>query len=78
MKQDKQKTKVKLTYDDIKLNGIVNLPDGFKHLGKAHISCIDNTALLDGINEPIFSVLSENGMRFSFGLKYVLKNYVNQ
>lgn len=67
--------KKKLSYDDIKLNGEILLPQGYRHLGNGKIVGIDNMALLDNINEPIFSAVSTNGMRFNFGLKYTLKNY---
>lgn len=71
--------KKKLTYDDIKLGGKVTLPDGYKHLGHGEITAIDNMSLLSGINEPIFHVrVLKSAMKFNFGLKYILKYYINE
>lgn len=63
--------KKKLSYEDIKLNGTVKIP-GSKQKGK--VSCICNVALLEGINDPIFTVSNGKDVVY-LGLKYVLKHY---
>jgi hypothetical protein len=65
----------KLNYENIKLGGKILLPEGYRHLGPITITGIDNLAILDNINEPIFTGITANGSRWTFGLKYTLKNY---
>lgn len=64
--------KNKLTYDDIKLNGKVRI-NGMV----GEITCIDNFAsIFDTISEPIFKVtIKDNGYQY-FGLKFILRNYI--
>lgn len=65
----------KLTYDDIKLNAEVKLPNGYQHLGNGILVGIENFASLSGINEPIFTV-KHLDVYWHFGLKYIRKNYI--
>lgn len=73
------KTKKKLEYDNIKLGGHVIMPCTSdyspNHIGK--IVCIDNLSLQEGIDEPIFHVQCRDYKAY-FGLKYILKYYINE
>lgn len=66
---------MKLKYDDIKLGGKVKMPGSINHIGE--ITGIDNTSLLEGINEPIFTVKFDE-FRAAYGLKLIIKNYIQQ